>query len=62
MEQTLLPEGWLFLDTLSPNIHIRVLALISPLKEGESLSPDFCFCVSLTEPPKGNDLRNYSYY
>lgn len=55
-------EGWFFLDMLSLRIHIRVLALISPLKEGEILPPGFCFCISLTEPPKENDLHNYSYY
>lgn len=62
MEWTFLLEGWLFLDMLSPKILIRALALIPPLKEGEILPPGFCFCLRLTEPPKENDLRNYSYY
>lgn len=54
-------EGWLFLDMLSPKILLRVLSLISSLKEGEILPSGFGFCVSLTEPPKENDLHNYSY-
>lgn len=61
MEETVLLEGWLLLDGLSPKILVQVLALSLPSKEGEIQPPGFCF-VSLTEPPKENDLHNYSYY